>query len=178
MPRLIALVGLPGSGKSTVNDVCKQRGFGCIHFGDITSEKLQESNLPVNEDNERAMRESLRKEHGMAAYATLNIPKIEDLLSNGDTIIDGLYSWEEYLVLKEKFPEMVVWAVYASPANRYARLEHRPVRPLTADEAKSRDYSQIENLHQAGPIAMADWTFINMGERDDLINEVVKKING
>src|SRR5579872_5046935 len=104
MTRLIALVWLAGSGKSKINDVCKGHGFSSIHFGDITSEKLQENNLPVNEANERKFRENVRKEHGMAAYAILNLPKVKEQLKRGDTLIDGLYSWEEYLVLKDEFP--------------------------------------------------------------------------
>jgi dephospho-CoA kinase len=178
MARLIALVGMPGSGKSTITDLLKNKyHFGLVYFGGIVVEKLKEENLPVNEVNERKIREALRKKHGMAAFATLNIPKIEESLKNGDTIIDGLYSWEEYLVLKDKFPEMIVWAIYTPFILRAKRLSRRAVRPLTAEQLKSRDYAQIENSHQAGPIALADWTFINDGSKTKLVSEVEEKLN-
>ena len=57
---------------------------------------------------------------------------------------------------------------------RVARMASRPVRPLTAEELQTRDYSQIENLHQAGPIARADWTVVNEGGIEELKLEVDK----
>lgn len=177
MARLIALVGLPGAGKSTVTDVMVAHGFQRVYFGGLTLEKLTEAGQEVTEANERAMRERLRQEHGMAAYAKLNVPKIEAALQNGPTIIDGLYSWEEYLFLRERFPEMEVVAVYAPPKLRYQRLGVRKDRPLTEAEVRSREASQIENINQAGPIAMADWTFTNVGSTKDLISAVEGYIN-
>jgi len=176
--RLIALVGLPGSGKSTVGRILTARGFGCVYFGAVTLEKLREVGRADNEANEREMREQLRAEHGMHVYAELNAPKIVVALEVGDTFIDGLYSWEEYTFLKEKFPVMETLAVYAPPALRYQRLAERPERPLSAAEASSRDYSQITNIHQAGPIAMADWTFSNIGSEAELVVSVENYLDG
>jgi dephospho-CoA kinase len=36
-------------------------------------------------------------------------------------------------------------------------------RPATEEQAKKRDYAEIENLEKGGPIAMADYTIINVG---------------
>jgi dephospho-CoA kinase len=52
---------------------------------------------------------------------------------------------------------------------RYPRLAGRPVRPLTAEEAASRDKSEIENLNKGGPIAMADYVIPNEHNLDDLL---------
>ena len=49
------------------------------------------------------VREDLRKIHGMAAYAILNLPKFDELMKIGNVIADGLYSFEEYKILKEHF---------------------------------------------------------------------------
>jgi dephospho-CoA kinase len=163
MNHLVAVVGLPGSGKSEVVVEAVAAGYTKVYFGALTLEKLTEEGLEGGEANERMMRERLRAEHGMAAFATLNIPKIEAGLAQGNVVIDGLYSWEEFLVLKGKFPSMECLAVWASPKVRHQRLATRPVRPLTEQEAYSRDVSQIENLHQAGPIAMADHLIVNEG---------------
>jgi len=177
MKQLLAIVGLPGSGKSEVVKLVEERGFAKIYFGGMTIEKLKEENLEVNEQNERMMREKLRRDHGMAAYATLNLPKIKAALLKGSVVIDGLYSWEEYLVLKKEFPEMVVVAVCASPKTRSTRLASRPIRPLTPEQVQSRDYAQIENLHQAGPIAMADFTIVNEGDLADVEKQVSLILN-
>ncbi len=77
--------------------------------------------MEINEANERYMREKLRKEHGMAAYAILNLPPINKALLSTNVVVDGLYSWEEYLVLKEHYgAAMSLIAVWASPAVRLA----------------------------------------------------------
>ncbi len=178
MNRLVALVGLPGAGKSSVTRVFTTSGYQPVYFGGLTLEKLAEAGLEANEANERMMREKLRADHGMAAYAKLNIPKIEACLKQGDVIIDGLYSWEEYLLLGEHFSALEVVAVYAPPKTRYQRLAIRKERPLNEQEVRSREISQIENVHQAGPIAMADHTFVNLGSEKDLIHQVKEFING
>lgn len=142
--------------------VFEKSGFARIRFGDITDEEARKRGLPLNEHNERSLREELRREHGMAAYAKLSLPKIRGLLGTSDVIVDGLYSWEEYTLLKGEYDHrFVVIAVWASPRTRYARLGKRPVRPLTPAEALSRDFAEIENLRKGGPIAMADHTITN-----------------
>lgn len=177
MNRLIAIVGLPGSGKSEVVKLFVDNGFERVYFGQLTMDKLNEESLEVNEKNEKYMREKLRTDHGMAAYAKMNIPKIETHHQSKHVAIDGLYSWEEYLILKEKFPHLEVLAVVSSPKTRYERLANRPIRPLTAVDAVSRDHSQIANLNQGGPIAMADHIIHNQDSLENLTEKVLTFIN-
>jgi len=172
MKKVVAIVGMAGAGKSEVARVFEQHGFNKVRFGDITDKELKERGLTPNEENERYIRQQLRKEHGMAAYAKLNLPRIDSLLKSSNVVIDGLYSWEEYTLLKERYGERFsVLAVWASPATRYARLVHRIERPLTFEEAASRDKSEIENINKGGPIAMADFTIINEGSLEKLSEE-------
>ncbi len=122
----------------------------------------------------------MRKEHGMAAYAKLNLPRIDAARKNSNVVVDGLYSWEEYTFLKERYGEdFNVVAVWASPETRYARLGSRPERPLTPAEAAGRDRTEIENTNKGGPIALADYTIINESSLSDLkkqTNEVLAKL--
>ncbi|MBI5368637.1 MAG: AAA family ATPase [Planctomycetes bacterium] len=172
---VVAIVGLAGAGKSVLADHFVKDGWGLIHFGDATMEELARRNLPVNEANERAIREELRREHGMAAYAVVNLPGIERARERGPVALDGLYSWEEYLTLRERFgKEFVLLAIYAAPATRYARLAKRAVRGLAPEEAAARDRSEIEKLNKGGPIAYADYTVSNEGTIDDLRREYEK----
>jgi dephospho-CoA kinase len=109
----------------------------------------------------------------MAAYAQLNLPRIDAALKQSDAVIDGLYSWEEYTFLKDYYKEnFYVVAVWASPKTRYARLNQRPERKLTPEEAASRDWAEIEKTNKGGPIAMADFTVINESSVADLRKEV------
>ncbi len=173
----VALVGMPGAGKSEAAAVFEKSDFSRIRFGNITDDEVRRRGLELNEQNEKIVREDLRKKHGMAAYAKLNIPKIDAALKNGNAVLDGLYSWEEYLLLKEKYEEQLkVVAVYSPPLLRYSRLAGRDVRPLTRKEAESRDRAEIEKLNKGGPIAMADCVIINEGTLDELQEQARKVI--
>ena len=175
--KVVAIVGMPGSGKSEVARVFEHHGFKRIRFGDITDEEVIKRGLPLNEETERNVRESLRREHGMAAYAKLSLPKIEAALEKTDVVADGLYSWEEYNLLKSHFQDQfAVVAIWTSPATRYRRLETRLVRPLTKAEAAARDNAEIENLNKGGPIAMADYTICNESDIKELQHNTVKVI--
>lgn len=165
-PLIIAVVGLIGSGKTEATRFLVERGFFRIGFNDVFYEAFKESGLPVNEPNERKVREGLRKEFGMGAMAIKSLPKLEAAFASGrNIVIESLYSWSEYKIIKEKYPESFrVLAVYAPPELRYLRLASRGVRPLARDAAVSRDYAEIEHLEKGGPIAMADWTIVNTGD--------------
>ena len=170
--RVVSVVGMAGSGKSEVARVFENDGCVKVRFGDITDEEVRRRGLALNEKNERYVRQQLRAEHGMAAYAKLSLPKIDHLLKSADVIVDGLYSWEEYTLLKGRYADqLTVVAVWASPKTRYERLTKRQVRPLTVEEAASRDVAEIENTNKGGPIAMADFTIINESSLEALERE-------
>jgi dephospho-CoA kinase len=173
--QVVSIVGMAGSGKSEIARVFEKNGFKKIRFGDITDEEIKKRGLQLNEENERLVRRQLRRAHGMAAYAKLNLPKIDESLKSSDVVVDGLYSWEEYTLLKGKYGDSFrTVAIWASPATRYARLAKRKVRPLTAEEAAGRDVAELENTNKGGPIAMADFTIINESSLKDLEKETEK----
>lgn len=177
---IIAIVGMAGSGKSLACDFFKAKGYPVLRFGDETDQGLKARNLPLTEANERQYRENLRKELGMAAYAIKITPRIRDTFRSGSSfrsgtesiILDGLYSWEEYLYLKAKFPQLKLLAIYSRPEIRYQRLKNRPVRPLTEIQAKERDFNELKFLNKAEPIALADYLVINEGSIPSLHQEL------
>lgn len=184
MNKFVCIAGMPGSGKSVVSDYFTKKGYQFIRFGQITLDEVIRRKLKPHEVNERKVREEIRKKHGMAAFAILNYPKFKTLLTKGNVIADGLYSWSEYKYLKEKFgKQMIVIAVYAPPELRYERISKRVMpksdkdlrhRPFTKQEAKARDYAEIENLEKGGPIAMADYTIVNDNGFQFLNNQLRK----
>ena len=160
--KVVSIVGMAGAGKSEVARIFEKHGFNIVRFGDITDEEIKNRGLELNEENERYVRQQLRKEHGMAAYAKLNLPRIDSSLKFSDVVVDGLYSWEEYVLLQEHYGDRFsTVAVWASPVTRHERLAHRTQRPLMPEEAASRDKAEIENSNKGGPIAMADFTIVN-----------------
>ncbi len=170
--KVVSIVGMAGSGKSEVAKIFENNGFAKVRFGDITDTEIAERGLELNEKNERYIRRQLRKEHGMSAYAKLSLSKIDHLLKSVDVVVDGLYSWEEYTLLKSRYGDhFAVVAVWASPQTRYQRLRKRLVRPLTAEEAVSRDIAEIEDINKGGPIAMSDFVIINESSLEALERE-------
>lgn len=104
----------------------------------------------VTPENERIVREDLRAQRGLAAIAKIALPEIESCLSsNQSVVIDGMYSFSEYKLLKAHFQDtLVVVAVHASKPLRYQRLATRKIRPLTKEEVDRRDYAEIEHIEK------------------------------
>jgi dephospho-CoA kinase len=175
--KVVSVVGMAGSGKSEVSRIFRENGFTVVRFGDVTDEEVARRGLVLNEENECRIRELLRQEHGMAAYARLNLPRIDLALKQSDVVVDGLYSWEEYLFLKDYYgKDFFVVAVWASPKTRYERLARRSQRGLALPDAAGRDRAEIENLNKGGPIAMADFTILNESSLADLKIQVERVI--
>ena len=62
---------------------------------------------------------------------------------------------------------LTVVAIIAERKKRYARIAQRTVRPLTPEQAESRDVAEIEKMEKGGPIAMADLFLFNDGSEAD-----------
>lgn len=182
MSTIIALTGLCGSGKTTAALMIEKLGYQYLRFGQIVIDALQNKAMEVTPENERLIRHQLRETYGMGAFAIANQQKIFCMLKNGNVVIDGMYSFEEYKILKEQFrDDFINVAIYAPPSLRYNRLESRCTqtgdvetlyRPLTKSEAQKRDYDEIENASKGGPIAIADWTILNIATLQHLEKEV------
>lgn len=177
-PIIIAVIGMAGSGKSVACEYFKAQGYPVLRFGDQTDLGLKEQSLPLTPANEKQYRENLRKELGMAAYAIKIYPRIQaaSRYHPGVVILDGLYSWEEYLYLKEKLPQLKLLAIYSRPEIRWERLKNRPIRPLTEVEAKARDLAELNNLNKAEPIALADYLVVNEGSLVDFENNLSRAL--
>ena len=95
-------------------------------------------------------------------------------------MLDGVYSWTEYKILKHEFPGILTFVAVVVDKNlRYKRVAVRPERPFNLDEIKERDRSEIENLEKGGPIAGADYYILNNGTVEDMeerLAEILKEI--
>ena len=167
----LALVGMPGAGKSLCARHLEAKGYFQYRFGSIVVDEVARRGLPLTPENERIIREEFRANEGMDAIARRALPILKQALERQNCIvIDGLYSWSEYKTLRgELSGELVVAAIVSERAMRYARLHERLERPLTREEAERRDTQEIENLEKGGPIALADYTLLNNGAPDQLL---------
>jgi dephospho-CoA kinase len=177
MNRVVAVIGMCGSGKSEAVKYFEENGFAKVYFGSVVIEELKSRGLEVNEGNERFIREDLRREFGMGVMAIKSIAKIRNYLNSGNVVVESLYSWEEFKILRKEFGEAFsLLCIYTTKALRYKRLTERQFRPLTKSEAESRDVSEIENLDKGGPIAFADYTIMNNSTLDELKMKLKKHL--
>lgn len=170
----LALVGMPGAGKTVCAEHLQAQGYFSLRFGGVVVEEVRRRGLEVNPQNERIVREELRAAHGMAAMAAISLPRLQQaLLAHSHIVIDGLYSFSEYKLLNENLGAPLVLVAIAAPRHlRYQRLAARSDRPLTPSEARERDLLEIERLEKGGPIALADYTLLNEGAPADLLGKL------
>jgi adenylate kinase len=166
---LIAIVGLHGSGKTEAADFFKNKKLPVVSFGDIVNEKIEQQGKKHTEEVHRKMRNELREKYGKAAFAVINLDKINKAFeSNMAVVIDGMRSWEEYLYLKKQMPSVKIYilALYADKELRYKRIKSRKKRSQLY--GKERDLNELIETNMGPTIAYADFTVKNNFSFDDL----------
>lgn len=164
---------MPGAGKSEAGQFFHKQGLPVLRLGSVIDEGIKAEGLAWSPETNTYYREKIRREFGMAAVAIKMLPKIEEALKTHTVVIlDGLYSWEEYIFLKEKLPNLKLLCIYARPEIRYKRLAERSDRPFNLTEARKRDEHEIEAINKGGPIAIADYLVKNETTRAYLEEEL------
>ena len=164
--KIIAVVGMSGSGKSVVVDYLTEKGFPKVYFGGMIYKEMKRRGIEITADgeSEKRFREMIRETEGKDWVVKQVIEEAKNLINAGQKriVLDGLYSWTEYKILKKEFPgQLTVLAVVVPKALRHFRVGKRPERPFNTKEIQERDRSEVENLEKGGPIAMADYYVLN-----------------
>lgn len=173
--KIIALVGLAGSGKSSAVEYLTEKGFPKIYFGGVIYKAMDEAGIEKTWDNQQQFREEIRRREGKDFVIKRVIKNIHDLINAGQNkiVLDGLYTWSEYKFLKHEFPgQVVVIAIVTPKYLRYQRMAKRIERPMQPHEVDQRDWSEIDNLEKGGPIAIADYFIINDGSLEQLHQKI------
>lgn len=175
--RIIAFVGMMGAGKGSCTDYLhEKRGWPVVHFGNMVYEEVQRRGLD-NVKDEKFVREDMRAKEGPAVLAKHAGRKAQEYTANGQSVVvlDGLYSWSEYKYLNELFGDkLTVVAIVAAKRLRRQRILDRKDshRSYTLDQVIAREVAEIENLEKGGPIAYADYTIVNDGSPEDMLQKL------
>ncbi len=183
--KLLAIVGMSGSGKSVVVDHLTEKGIPKVYFGGMIYKEMERRGIERTPDgeSEKHFREMIRETEGKDWVVRQVIEETKGLIAAGQkrVVLDGLYSWTEYKALKHEFPgELTVLAVVVPKGLRHKRVAKRPDRPFNAEQIQERDRSEIENLEKGGPIAMADYYVLNDGSVAELhtaLDKILADIN-
>lgn len=182
--KILAIVGMSGSGKSVLVDYLTEKGYPKVYFGGMIYKEMEKRGIPRTEDgeSEKKFREEIRETEGKDWVVRQVIAETRDLIAAGQKriVLDGVYSWTEYRLLKHEFPKALTFiAVVVDKKLRYERVAVRPGRAFDGNAIRERDRSEIENLEKGGPIAAADYYILNNGSIDDCnarLDEILREI--
>lgn len=181
--KILAIVGMSGSGKSVAVDYLTDRGYPKVYFGGMIYKEMEKRGIERTADgeSEKKFREEIRNTEGKDWVVRQVIAETKNLIAAGQKriVLDGVYSWTEYKALQKEFPTCLTFiAVVVDKQLRYDRVAVRPNRPFDAVAIRERDRSEIENLEKGGPIAAADYYILNNGSKEDIcvrLDEILKK---
>lgn len=180
--KILAVVGMSGSGKSVVVDYLTKKGVPKVYFGGMILKEMEKRGIERTASSEREFREQIRRDEGNDWVVNQVISETRDLIDAGQKriVLDGVYSWTEYKILKHEFPgELTFVAVVVDKKMRFKRVGARVERPFNTEEIQERDKTEIENLEKGGPIVAADYYVLNNGSIEDLhdrVDEILQEI--
>lgn len=183
--KIVAIVGMSGSGKSIAVDYLTTLGYPKIYFGGMIYKEMEKRGIERTADgkSEKAFREMIRETEGKDWVARQAIAEAKDLIAAGQKhiVLDGIYSWTEYRTILHEFPGVLTLIAVVTPRKlRYERVAKRPDRSFDTNAIRERDYSEIENLEKGGPIAIADYYIMNNGTTEHLetqLKDILKQID-
>ncbi|MDH5596860.1 MAG: AAA family ATPase [Candidatus Peregrinibacteria bacterium] len=181
---IIGLTGPMASGKSTVVDALKNRGFKHFTLSDIVREECRNQGLEEVRDNLMKVGQGLREEFGAGVLALRALQKIEKEGENGNWIVDGIRNPAEVLELRNH-PDFVLIANTAPEDLIVSRILSRKRSDDTLDETAIRAKLRREMGEGEPPegqqvqkcIDLADHVFENTMPMNEVEDEFMKLYN-
>jgi adenylate kinase len=170
---IIAIVGLPGSGKTDAAAYLKTKNLPVISLGKTVIDHINKKKLPQSEKVHKEVRGELREKYGKEAMAVLNMDKIKDALKdNLIIVVEGMRSWEEYLYLKKVLPEVkiVIVSIYSEKHLRYKRISKR--NDMSEHYGEERDINELVGINAGPTIGYADHVIKNNYSREEFYDKL------
>ena len=109
--KMIAVVGMNGSGKTEAVNYLTAKGHPKVYFGGMIYKEMEKRGMKWVPDGEeeKKFRAEIRRAEGKDWVVRQVIEEAWDLIDAGQRriILDGVYSWTEYKMLKHEFPRCI-----------------------------------------------------------------------
>ncbi|MBW3583260.1 MAG: flagellar hook-basal body complex protein FliE [Euryarchaeota archaeon] len=188
--RIVAITGLPGSGKSEAVRIAREHGLPVVRMGDFVIDEVRRRGLPIEESAIGPVATGMRADHGDDIWARRTIEAIRSGRVSGIpsdeplVIVDGVRSPAEVERFRADLgKEFILVAVDAPETVRHERLlgrrRHDDVRDV--QEAKARDdrerrWGVEEVMSEADHILRNDSGLETFRKKaDDLLDRLVAR---
>jgi dephospho-CoA kinase len=174
--KVIAICGLPGSGKTTAIEAIKDLGI-IVTMGDVVRNEVKIRNLEPTGNNIGKIAKDLREKNGPAIIAEKCVELIKK--KNEEIIfVDGVRSVSEVMVFRKywKFP---IIAIVIDEEKRFKHLfeRNRSDDPKSLEDLKDRDKREIE-FGLGEVLEIADYRIYNNSSIEDLEKKIRKTVLG
>jgi dephospho-CoA kinase len=163
--KVIATVGLPGSGKGEAASVARDEGVPVVTMGDVVRDACRERGLDPSEHHGQVAK-ALREEEGRDAIAARTLPPVREHLADHDTVlVDGVRSDVEVDRFVSAFGDDFVLVSIEAPFElRAERLLERARDDSDLDREAIREREQRERgFGMAAAMDRADVRIENTG---------------
>jgi len=178
---IIGLTGPMASGKSTVVDALKNKGFKHFTLSDVVREECRNQGLEEVRDNLMQVGQGLREASGAGVLAVRALEKIQKEGESTNWIVDGIRNPAEVLELRNH-PSFVLVANTAPEDLIVSRILSRKRSDDTLNESAIRAKLRREMGEGESPegqqvlkcIGMADYVFENTMPMEKVEEEFLK----
>jgi len=127
MGKVVAVCGMPGSGKGEFAAVLELQGVPVLSMGDMVRAEVKRQNLAESPGIFGEIAAQLRAEHGEDVLAVRLADAVDELLeSHPIVLIEGMRGTAERIVFSQRWSEAFASvAVEASPDVRFSRIQNR-----------------------------------------------------
>ena len=183
MRNVIGLVGPISSGKGTVAQILKDRGFICFSLSDRIRDEAERRGLDIGDTKIlQDLRDELRAKFGADILAKRTYRRV-NMAEGSKIVIDSIRNPAEIRFLKEKL-DIIILGVEASPETRYLHYlqRGRETKPksweefLEMDRRETMSSGDPEKIDVTSCLSMADYRIKNEGTSDDLMEELTRVI--
>ncbi len=174
---IIGLTGTIASGKSTVADILKEKGFEHHTYSDILRQEAKKRDIEPTRENLQKLGNKFKEESknmGILSRLIIENSRSENIIADGIRTIDEIKELKEH-------PDAYVIGIDASQEIRYKRLEERKRSgdPLSFEQFKKIDDHENKGLTPGQEINKClkecDFLIVNEDSIEDL-NKKLEKI--